>query len=178
MPIPSNQGIRLCQEQYIGTLLKRFECEELRTATTPLDQHSKSILEAELGDNDVANDKPFRELIGGLLYIAICTRPDILFSVNFLSRYTSRYGNDHWKACTRILRYLKGTSKMSIHYQAMAKTEERLFTEYVDSSHANEVDTRRSSAGHIAMFGGGPVMFRGTKAKCVSLSSCELNSLQ
>tara|TARA_R110002050_G_scaffold1058_1_gene7329 strand:+ start:131 stop:4354 length:4224 start_codon:yes stop_codon:yes gene_type:complete len=169
----SSNGIRLCQEQYIGTLLKRFECEDMRTATTPLDQHSKAILEAEMNDNQVIDDKPFRELIGGLLYIAICTRPDVLFSVNFLSRYTSRYGTDHWKAGIRILRYLKGTAKMSIRYQAMTKNDERLFIEYVDSSHANEVDTRRSSAGHIAMFGGGPVMFRGTKAKCVSLSSCE-----
>tara|TARA_R110002050_G_scaffold5903_1_gene25378 strand:+ start:1213 stop:1401 length:189 start_codon:yes stop_codon:yes gene_type:complete len=58
----------------------------------------------------------------------------------------------------------------------MAKDEEQLFVEYVDSSHANKIDTRRSSAGHIAMFGGGPVMFRGTKALSEKVEKFDIGS--
>ena len=38
----------------------------------------------------LADNSSFASLIGSLLYIAICTRPDIAFAVNFLVRYTSK----------------------------------------------------------------------------------------
>ncbi|XP_050217925.1 secreted RxLR effector protein 161-like [Mercurialis annua] len=44
------------------------------------------------------------------------TRPDIAYSVNKLSSYTSNPGIDHWKAITRILRYLRNTREFGLHY--------------------------------------------------------------
>ena len=60
---------------------------------------------------------PYRELIGCLLWISMGTRPDISYAVNQCARYAADPKEDHWTACLRILRYLKGTPDYGLHYQ-------------------------------------------------------------
>ena len=50
------------------------------------------------------------------MYIMSCTRPDIVYVVSKLSRYTSNLGQDHWKAILRLLGYLKHTKNYGLHY--------------------------------------------------------------
>lgn len=38
---------------------------------------------------DSEYDAPYRNLIGCLMYVMLCTRPDLSISVNILSRYTN-----------------------------------------------------------------------------------------
>ena len=44
----------------------------------------------------------YSRIIGSLMYIMNCTRPDIAYSINKLSRYTSNPGEDHWMALVRV----------------------------------------------------------------------------
>ena len=53
---------------------------------------------------------PYTSAVGSLMYAMMCTRPDICFAVDMVSRYQSNPGPVHWKAVKRILRYLKGTA--------------------------------------------------------------------
>ena len=46
--------------------------------------------------NDISQLE-YSQIIGSLIYIINCTRPDITYSINKLSRYTSNPGEDHWK---------------------------------------------------------------------------------
>ena len=59
---------------------------------------------------------PYRELIGCLLWISMGTRPDISYAVNQCARYSSAPKEEHWTACMRILRYLRGTPDHGLHY--------------------------------------------------------------
>ena len=38
----------------------------------------------------------YSRVIGSLMYLMSCTRPDITYAVNKLSRYTSNPGAMHW----------------------------------------------------------------------------------
>jgi len=40
------------------------------------------------------------------MYLAVLTRPNIAFSVSFLSQFNNSYTESHWKCAKRILRYL------------------------------------------------------------------------
>ena len=51
-------------------------------------------------------------LVGKLLYLSNCTRPDITAAVNYLSRFMSSPTDVHWEQAKRVLRYVKGT----MHY--------------------------------------------------------------
>jgi len=57
---------------------------------------------------------PYASVVGSLMYVQTCTRPNISFAICMLGRYYSNLGLDHWKATKKVLRYLKGTKLMKI----------------------------------------------------------------
>ena len=62
------------------------------------------------------NDVPYGEIIGGLLWLSINTRPDIKQAVSVLCRFVKNPGKIHWTAAKLVLRYLKGTSSFGIRF--------------------------------------------------------------
>lgn len=67
-----------------------------------------------MDDNDRA--RRFREIMGALLWLAINTRPDIMYAVNQLSKYNNNPGPRHWYAMEQVLRYLKGTLDYGLRF--------------------------------------------------------------
>jgi len=62
-------------------------------------------------------NRPYRELIGGLIYLANATRSDIIYAANTLNRFCSDPGENHWILAKRVLKYLKGTTTYNIKYE-------------------------------------------------------------
>ena len=58
-------------------------------------------------------DVLYASFIGILMYAMVCTRPDITHVVGVVSRFLANSGKGHWVAVKWIIRYLKGTSKLS-----------------------------------------------------------------
>ena len=56
--------------------------------------------------------KVFQALVGSLLWVARCTRPDVAFAVHKATRQTHALRLHDWKLAKRIARYLKGTAKL------------------------------------------------------------------
>ncbi|KAL0413325.1 UNVERIFIED_CONTAM: Retrovirus-related Pol polyprotein from transposon TNT 1-94 [Sesamum radiatum] len=53
---------------------------------------------------------PYSNAIGSVMYLMVCTRPDIAYAVSCLSRYMSNAGPPHWEALKWLLRYLSGSA--------------------------------------------------------------------
>lgn len=45
---------------------------------------------------------PYREAVGSLMYASLSSRPDILYAVTTISRFSSNPGSAHWDAVRRI----------------------------------------------------------------------------
>lgn len=73
--------------------------------------------------------RPYRELIGGLIYLANATRPDIAFAASTLSQFSTNPGRVHWLLAKRVLKYLKGILHYTINY---VKSKDNLIA-YTDS---------------------------------------------
>lgn len=58
----------------------------------------------------------YSRVIGILVYDMSCTILDIAFVVGMLCRYTSNPGKIYLKGICRVLRYLKGTMDLGLHY--------------------------------------------------------------
>nr|GEU45474.1 zinc finger, CCHC-type [Tanacetum cinerariifolium] len=58
----------------------------------------------------------YSRVTGCLMYAMTCTRPDIVFVVGKLSRYTSNPRTQHWQAIQRVLKYLKKTIDYRLVY--------------------------------------------------------------
>ena len=105
-------GLILSQSHYIEKLLDKFDKDESNIARTPVDINLH--LSKNIGQS--ISQLEYSRIIGSLMYVMNCTRPDIAYSVSKLSRYMSNPGVDHWKANIRVLRYLRYTQNYGLHY--------------------------------------------------------------
>ena len=77
-----------------------------------LDVKKDPFRPCEKGEELLGSEVPYLSVIGALMYLANCTRPDIAFSVNLLARYSSAPTRKHWNGIKHILCYLSGTTDM------------------------------------------------------------------
>ncbi|WVZ54430.1 hypothetical protein U9M48_005223 [Paspalum notatum var. saurae] len=117
------------------------------------------------------NATEYRRVIGGLRYL-VHTRPDLAYSVGYLSRFMESPHQDHNAAVKQILRYVAGTCSHGLHYKWHGEGQAQLVG-FSDADMAGDVDTRRSTSGVLFFLGGNPIIWQSSKQKVVALSSCE-----
>lgn len=84
----------MTQKECIQSILKRFGMENCKPANTPLELNSK--LEKPMQpDFKIMQKLTYQSLIGALMYLAVNTRPNIAYAVNFLNQFNSNYGTEH-----------------------------------------------------------------------------------
>lgn len=62
----------------------------------------KVKLNVEESQNKKIKDKPYRQLVSKLIYLAVASRPDIAFLVSKLAQYNDKYKHIHWGAAKRV----------------------------------------------------------------------------
>jgi hypothetical protein len=113
---------------------------------------------------------PYRELIGNLMYLMLCSGPDICYAVGYLARFQEYAGNEHWVAAKRVLRYLKSTIDDGLLF---GKKQNEVVTGYVDSDWASCKVDRKSVTGYVFKVYGNTVVWASKKQTVVALSSAE-----
>ena len=105
-------GLILSQSHYDDKILEKFNKDDSSIAKTPFN------ISQHLSKNKCENvsQVEYSRIIGGLMYLLNCTRPDIAYTVSKLSTYTSKPGTDHWKGIVRVLRYLRYIRTHGLHY--------------------------------------------------------------
>ena len=111
-------------------------------------------------------------MIGGLSYLATCTRPDLTFTVSALARYLHDPSYYHLCHAKRVMRYVAGTKNYGIFYPARPLTSLTMDAS-VDSDWGADVETRRSVTGFVVTINGSPIYWRSKRQTIVSLSSGE-----
>nr|GEV20403.1 zinc finger, CCHC-type [Tanacetum cinerariifolium] len=101
-----NKGIVITQSRYIEKIHKKFNHEDCSPVRTPMDPVEK--LKPNTGKP--GDQLEYSRAIGFLMYAMTSTRPDIAYVVGRLSRFTNNPSRQHWKAITRIFKYLRDSS--------------------------------------------------------------------
>jgi len=101
----TKKGIFISQTKYVKELLKKFGMEDSKLMSTPMSTKCKLSKD---GDSPKADQKKYRSMIGGLLYLTQ-TRLDIMNVVVLVDRFQADPRESHVMAIKRIFRYLKGT---------------------------------------------------------------------
>lgn len=164
--VNKNKGvITLSQESYINQLLIKFNMTDSKTFDTPMEDKLHIVKEEN------CNLKvPYQQLIGSLMYLAVLTRPDIMYSVSFLSQFNNSFNSKHWMYAKRILKYLKKTKSFGLTYTREGNSE---LVGYVDADWGNDIVDRRSYSGVCFVLCGGAISWSSRKQKSVALSSTE-----
>ncbi|XP_060211792.1 uncharacterized protein LOC132639357 [Lycium barbarum] len=119
-----------------------FGVKQSKKCSTPLETSTR--LRHEEGSL-LPDPKPFRAFVGSLLYLTI-TRPDIAFSVGYVSRIMQPPRKPHLEAAKRILKYINSTSDMGLFFQ---KKNDLVLTRYTDADFGGDLDNQRSTSGYI-----------------------------
>ncbi|CAI7876970.1 unnamed protein product [Closterium sp. NIES-54] len=124
-------------------------------------------------DESVEPSGPYPELMGCLMYLMTCTRPDLAYPFSLLARYVapSRHGKVLRDAAKRVLRYLCSTSGMGLVLGGRVPV---VLTGHTDSSWVDSSATQRSSQGYTFSLCSCSVSWRSTRSSSVLSSSCEV----
>ena len=157
-------------ERYIETMLERFQMDQCKPSKTPADLNLK-IQTAQNGEEEV-DQRFYRSLVGSLLYLVKQTRPDIMFTVNILSRHKNAPTNQHWMCGKRLLRYLQGSKGLKLTY---TKEDNYDLVGESDADWSGDVKDRKSTTGYYFKLNGrGEALSWGFKKQAtVALSSSE-----
>ncbi|XP_024038432.1 uncharacterized protein LOC112097423 [Citrus clementina] len=162
----SSQGVSLTQAKYIADILDKHGMTDCSPVPTPM--FTDFYLTKDSGE-PLENVSQYRSVIGALQYVTL-TRPDIVFSVNKLSQFLSSPRTQHWEACKRLLRYLKGTIHLGLHFYNQGALQLHCFS---DSDWACDHDDRKSMVGFAVYLGPNLVSWSSKKQVVVSRSSTE-----
>ena len=134
--------------------------DQCKPSRTSADLNLK-LQAAPNGDEEV-DQRIYKSLVGSLLYLAKQTRPDIMFTVNILSRHMNAPINQHWMCGKRLLRYLqgsKGTYTKETSYDLVGES-------YVDRS--GDLNDRKSTTGnYFKLNGRGAALSWGAKKQAI-----------
>ena len=160
--------VTMSQAKYVEKILDRFNMQDCKARSTPCEQKLNYTDDAAL----LSDVSMYREAVGSLIYLTVCTRPDLSFIVSKLSQYFNQPTVEHFCTVKHVLRYLRGTSDKKLCYQM--SNENLGIQAYSDADWAGDVD-RRSTTGYCVTLsqGGTLVSWKTKRQPTVALSTCE-----
>lgn len=157
---------RLCIDQatYFDELALKFQMINAKGRNTPMS--GDALTKTEPGEE--YSGTPLRSLIGSLMYPAIWTRPDILYSVTNISQFMENPTDRHWKAALDVVRYTRTTSEVGLEFKDNGTTE---LVAYADSDWAGDLASGKSVYGYLIFFDGNLVSWKSKKSDTIATSS-------
>ena len=102
MEIIRDRGGKICltQKQYLKKVLQCFDIsEKLKHVSTPLAPHMKlsaSLSPSSYEERECMSRVSYANVVGILMYVMVCTRPNMSNAVGGVSRYMHDPGKGHW----------------------------------------------------------------------------------
>ncbi|CAI7900387.1 unnamed protein product [Closterium sp. NIES-54] len=134
----------------VQQVLQRFDFMYSSPSATPLStRHSLSALPS---DESVEPCGLYPELVGCLMYLMTCTRPDLAYPLSILARYVAlgRQRPEHMAVAKRVLRYLCSTSGLGL---VLGGRSPVVLSGHADASWVDDLAMQRSSQGYTFILG-------------------------
>ncbi|XP_019433871.1 PREDICTED: uncharacterized protein LOC109340603, partial [Lupinus angustifolius] len=137
---------------------------ESKPVTTPMVKNTH----LHQNDSNLYHDPiTYRQLVGRLLYLTNIM-PDLSFYIQQLSQSMAAPTMNHYKALTRVLRYIKISSRQGLFYPTNSIVQIKGFT---NSDWTVCPDTRRSISGYCMFLGDALIYWKSKKQITISRSS-------
>ncbi len=144
--------LKMTQGRLATELVHKHGLKEGRTKSVPMST-SIRLVQAEEDQLLDREEYHYSELVGSLLYLSVCTRPNISQAVGVLARHMAKPSMEHWTAAKAVLRYIAGTLACGI---TLRQTDTPVGG-YSDADYAGDSDTRRSTTGFVFILNGGAI---------------------
>ena len=165
--------IRLSQRPYWEHVLNRFELNNIPPRNVPLPVGivlSSNMSPETDSEKREMRDKPYRSLLGSIMWGQLATRPDLSFPISLLARFQANPGVEHWNALLHVVGYIKNMLDYGLTYSRDFDISPIAF---VDADYGGCRDTWCSTSGYVFMMAGGPVTWSSKCQATVALSTVE-----
>ncbi|KAI7956932.1 hypothetical protein MJO28_004027 [Puccinia striiformis f. sp. tritici] len=159
-------GFLLRQKKLVDKILQEH-WDQVTIARTPLPSgYSATTVDESEGDRATSTD--YLSIIGSMSYLAVGTRPDLAYAVNYLARFSACPAPDHWKALRHVVNYIANTRDrfLTIHPVDTANPLKC----YSDAGWGGEF--QRSSYGIFLTFYEVPILWIARRLHTVAASTC------
>ncbi|XP_060182061.1 secreted RxLR effector protein 161-like [Lycium barbarum] len=170
-----NGEVHLLQKKYIEKVVQRYGMNKCKPVTLSLTQHFRlfSLMAPQSKEKvEYMSKVPYCSAVGSIMYVMVCTGPDITQAVSVVSRFMSKPDKKYWEAIKWILKYLKGSSNVGLTFYRM-RNEGFSVLGYVDSDFAGDLDRKRSTTGYIFTLKSSAISWKATLQSIVALSTIE-----
>ena len=150
-------GLILSQAHYVDKILDKFNKDDSGVARIPIDNG----LHLSKNKSESISQLEYSRVIGSLMYLMSCTRPDIAYVISKLSKYTSNPQIDNWKEIVRVLKYLRFTRSYGLHYTRFLTVLEG----YNNASWISDIKDSKSTSRYVFTLGGAVVLWKSLKKK-------------
>jgi hypothetical protein len=166
--------VTLSQRAYFEKVLSDHDLADVRLRSTPLPvglSLSSSMCPTTPKERQLMVGKPYRVLLGSVMWAQLVTRPDLSFAVSILSRFQTNPGIEHWRALLHVMGYIRNTLDLGLTFSRDAGDIAPIG--YVDADYGGCQDTRRSTSGQVFVMAGAPVSWASKRQATVALSTVE-----
>ncbi|XP_026443722.1 uncharacterized protein LOC113343817 [Papaver somniferum] len=158
--------VLLTQKKYTLELLHHAHMTECSPCSTPVAKGPR----VSISDGTLLQDvSAYRTIVGKLQYLCL-TRPDICFSVNYVSQFMHAPTDVHLSLVKRLQRYLKETIGCGI---TLRKGDIKELRAYINSDWGSCPETARSTCGYAIFLGDSLISWSSKKQQTVSRSTAE-----
>jgi hypothetical protein len=161
-----SRTLKLSQHGAAAGLVSKYGLVDANSRSTPIGTGVRLSADGEQLDT---NAYPYSELVGSLLYLSTCTRPDLAQAVGALARYMSQPTVDHWQVAKGVLRYVAGTADHGITFSKGTSG----LVGFCDADFAGDMDSRRSTTGYAFCLYGGAISWNSRLQPTVAVSTVE-----
>lgn len=158
-----SDGYSLTQSHYVEKVLNKFGHFDDRPVVTPFDPTCK----LSKNEGESVSQLEYTQIVGSLMFIMNCKRPDLAYSLSRLSLYSSNPNREHWNALVRVLRYSKHTVNYNLYFMKFPPVLEG----YSDANWISGSTNCKSTSGYVFTLGGGAVSWKSSKQTCIPRST-------
>ncbi|XP_062103000.1 secreted RxLR effector protein 161-like [Humulus lupulus] len=167
--------LTLTQKDYIQKIIEKFAMKGSKTTKRPMtNQHclSKEQCPKTQAEIEEMSKVPYSNVVGSIMYLMVCTRPDLAYSISVLSKYMENPGLEHCRVMKWVFRYLLGTTDIGLKFTKYSNSN--LIDGYSDADFAGDRDHRKSTSAYYFLVGSNCVSWRVQLQPIVALSTTEL----
>ena len=177
------------QFAFVDALLKQYGMADQHTGkVTPARVPCRETTSGHIGINMCPPDgeqgeeerqfmknKPFRAVVGSLMWLMRGSRPDLAFVCNKPTRVMHNPGRAHWDAAMHCLDYVAGTRTSAITYTQTLQGD--ILTCAVDADwlprYGHEYDNYKSNTGWLFYYGNAAITWYSKKQATLATSTPE-----
>jgi hypothetical protein len=161
----------LSQNVYIEKVLKRYNMHEYSTTPVPFMKGDKlGTFQSPRNQLEINEMKsiPYASAVGSIMYVQVCTCPNLAFVTRLLGIFQSNLEIKHWKAAKKTLRYLQGTKHYMLTYK---RTDNLEVIGYSDSDFEGCVDSKKSTSGYVFTLANEAISWKSSKQRITTSST-------